>query len=1003
MMNIYSRMRHLTAYRGLSLVLLVIFALLLFSGNSFAQDRTVSGKVIDGSTRDAVPGATIVEKGTQNGVITDMDGNFKIAIGDNATLVVSFVGYTNKEVVVGNQTSITVTLDEDIQQLAEVVVVGYGTQEAKDVTGVVATVKPKDFNRGAISSPENLMAGKVAGVAVTPSTEPGGGSNIVIRGATSLNSGQDPLIVVDGVILDNAGYGGGRNALNFINPNDIESMTVLKDASASAIYGSRAAAGVILITTKNGTEGKASVTYDGYYSYALPQKDFGFLSPENFRIVVNNKAPQVLGDLGVPDPNDPGERILYSTVWVDEVIQPVSSQNHNISISGGNDKTTYSVSLNHMITNGIVKYSQNKITRASVKVATKALNDDLKVSFQQRISFTQDNFSNNVTGTALSFDPTKPIYDETNTDFGGYWEWKVGLAPANPVSTLEQIDNLGENLRSFTALNAEYNIPFLKGLSVNVIASADFRNGKYQYFRPTTHLSGLDSLGYMNVGTNLGRTINFEPYVRYKTNIESIDATLEVMAGYSFQSVFSESYGYQGNNLSTNKFGFNDASVIDKETLAPWTIHPLENQLQATYGRINFSLKDKYLLTSNVRYDGSTRFGLDNRYGIFPSVAVGWRMLDEDFLSFLQGTFTDLKFRVGWGQIGNQAIGDYKYDQFYYTSTNDARYQFGDTFYNMLRPDAVDRGISWEVTTTTNIGFDYGLLDNRLYGSLEFYNKVTSLLLAEVPAAAFTNVGDAVITNVAGMYNRGIELAINGVLYDGQDFTWNLNTNVAWNKNEITKLSFGGDSPILNRGGISGDVGQTIKVWKEGEPYDAFYTYVRDPNGVSSSGVKYEDVDGDGIINENDLQVVGKPAPDVIIGLTSSMTYKNLGLDFTMRSNIGNEVYNNTASANGYSEQIFQGGIINNVHESILETGYTSRQLHSDYYIENGSFLVLDNITLSYNYNNLDFMDARFYATVQNLLTITGYSGPNPEIAGGIDNNLYPRATTFIVGATLKF
>ena len=958
-----------------------------------AQERTVTG-TIKGPDGEPVPGATILEKGTQNGVITDFDGNYKIILTTkDPVIIISFIGYKTTEIPVGNQTSINVSLAEDVEQLAEVVVVGYGSQETKDVTGVVAKVDTEDFNKGIIVSPENLISGKVAGVSVTPSTEPGGGSNIVIRGVTSLNAGQQPLYVVDGVILDNSGYGGGRNALNFINPSDIESMTILKDASAAAIYGARGAAGVILITTKSGKSGKATLTYDGYFSYAQPNMDFGFLSPANFRAVVNNEAPQILPLLG--DEN---------TVWVDEVVQPISSQNHNISLTGGNDKTSYAISFNHMINNGVVKYSQNKITRASLKLKTKALNDNLVVSVQQRVSFTTDNFSNNVTGTALAFDPTRPIYDAENDNFGGYWEWKEGLAPANPVSTLDQIDNLGETRRSFTAVNAQYTLPFLEGLSLNLIASADFRDGKYQYFRPTTHLAGLDSLGGISVGANKGFTYNFEPYINYKQYLNTIDASLEVMAGYSFQKVGRESFGYSGSNLSTNVYGFNDPSVIDQATLSPWRIDPTENHLQAVYGRINFSLKDKYLLTTNIRYDGSTRFGPENRYGLFPSVAVGWRMIDEDFLSFLQGAFTDLKFRVGWGQLGNQAIGDYLYEKFYFLSTNDARYQFGDTYYNMLRPTGVDPGIQWEATATTNIGFDFGLLNNRLTGTLDYYNKVTSSLLATVAVPAFTNVSDVVTTNIAEMYNRGIELGLNAVAIDLEHFDWSLNFNAAWNKNEIVKLDRGEeDGPGLQVGGISGDVGQTIKVWKVGEAYDAFYTYVRDPNGVSLSGEKYQDVNNDGIINENDLQVVGKPAPDFIFGLTSNMVYKDFDLFFTLRSNIGNQVYNNTASANGYYEQLFQGGIINNVHQSVLETGYNSRQLHSDYYVENASFLVLDNITLSYNYTKLDFMKARIYGTVQNLFTLSGYSGPNPEIANGIDNNLYPRATTFIIGLNLSF
>lgn len=981
-----------TALSGVRVALLMMFALLIsFAG--IAQDRSVSGRVTDATTGEGIPGATVLEKGTQNGVITDFDGNFRISPGENAILVFSFVGYANQEIEVGGQTTINVALAEDVQQLSEIVVVGYGTQEAKDVTGVVATVKTEDFNKGQIASAENLISGKVAGVTVTPSTEPGGGSKIRIRGVTSLNGGQEPLYVVDGVILDNSGYGGGRNALNFINPSDIESMTILKDASASAIYGARAAAGVVLITTKSGKKGTSQLSYDGSYAFSNPDMNFGFLDPATFRIAVSNEAPQILPILG--DEN---------TVWVNEAVQAVTSQNHNLSLSGGNDKTSYNISFNHMINNGVVKYSQNKITRASVKVSTKAFNDALEVTAQQRISFTEDNFSNNVTGTALSFDPTRPIYDEENTRWGGYWEWQRGLAPANPVSTLDQIDNLGETRRSFTALTLTYNLPQVEGLSFSIIGSADFRDGKSQFFRPTTHLAGLDSLGWMSVGANKAYTFNVEPYISYKTRFESLDSDFEIMGGYSYQEVGQESYGYMGNNLSTNVYGFYDASIIDPERLQPWGINPIENHLQALYGRLNWNWKDKYLLTANIRYDGSTRFGPENRYGVFPSVALGWRMLDEGFMQGATDVFTDLKIRAGWGMLGNQAIGDYRYEKFYFRSTNDAQYLFGGVPYQMIRPTGVDPNIKWESTTTINFGIDYGMYNNRLTGTIDFYNKTTSDLLAEVAVPAFTNVSDAVITNVAEMYNRGIELGFNGVLYDRPAFDWNLLLNLAWNQNRITKLNRGEeDGPGIPVGGISGDVGQTIKIWKVGEAYDAFYTYIRDINGVEKDGEFYQDVDGDGIINENDLQITGKPDPDLLIGLTSNMRYKDFTLNFTLRSNLGQEVYNNTASANGYYEQLFQGGIVNNIHESVIESGYNRRNLHSDFYIENANFLILDNITLAWSYTKVSWMDLRIYSTIQNLFTVSPYTGPNPEIGNGIDNNLYPRATNFIFGLNLTF
>lgn len=960
-----------------------------------AQEFQIRGKVTDYSTGEGLPGTTILVKGSNNGVTSDIEGNYAISVGNEAILVFSFIGYETEEVVVGNKSIIDISLMPDIESLSEVVVVGYGTQQAKDVTGAIGSVSSKDFNRGAIPSPDNLIAGKVAGVLVTPSSEPGGGSNIQVRGVTSLNNTY-PLIVVDGIPLDNSGYSGGRNGLNFINPNDIESVTVLKDASASAIYGSRAAAGVIIYTTKSGKAGKSVFSYDGFYSISRFKDDFGFLSPGNFRAAIELKAPQKLGDLG-----------SENTVWADQVLQQVSGQSHNLSFSGGSEKTSFSMSVNHMINRGVVKNSENNITRVNLRVASKFLNDNLKVSFQSKNAFTSDNFSSNVTGTALSYDPTKPVYDPENLTGGGYYEWTGSLSPSNPVSTIDQNLNLGETRRSLSAVEVDYKIPFIKGLSYNAIASFDLRNGKNHTFSPTTYRPNDATNGFISNTSSQGYTYSFEEYVKYDKNIDRINTKLDVMAGYSFQEVYREQFGYFGDNLTTDDYLYNNPSVI--VNLQPVSLSPVKNRLKAYFGRINTTVADKYMFTANFRYDGSTRFGENNRFGFFPSVAVGWRLIDEDFMSFLEPTFTDLKLRIGYGVTGNQSFGDYLYETFYSLGTNDATYQFGTDYVQLLRPVAVDPDVRWEETTSTNIGFDFGLLNNRLTGSLELYNKRTSGILVRVPVSAGTNVGDQVTTNVAELVNNGVELSLSSIIVDNDDFDWSLNLNSFMNKNEVKKLTRKSDanSPGIDIGGISGDVGQTIQIIREGYPYGGFKTYEQKYNGsVPVSGTqleRYVDQNDDGIINENDYVIRESYQPKVVIGLTSSMSYKDFSLDFTIRSNIGNYVYNNTASANGYFNKLTEGGILNNIHESALETNFATRQLKSDYYLENASFVRLDNITLSYNLNRLDFTKIRLYGTVQNLLTISGYSGPNPEVGNGIDNNLYPLATTFIVGINLTF
>lgn len=974
--------------------LMLVLALLAFTHMALAQERTISGKVVDKDFGDGLPGTNVFEKGTSNGVTTDIDGNYKIAISsDDAVLVFSFVGYKTQEIKPGARSVVDVQMTSDLAQLGEVVIVGYGTQEAKDVTGSVNTVTPKDFNKGAIVSPDNLISGKMPGVVVTPSAEPGGAANIRIRGATSIGAGQDPLIVVDGIPLDNAGFAGGMNPFNFINPNDVESVTVLKDASATAIYGARGAAGVIIYTTKSGKAGEPKVSYDGFYSISTFNGDFGFLSPQNFRNAVQLKAPQRAGLMG----NE-------NTIWADEVVQQVSGQSHNLSFTGGNEKTTYSMSINHMDNNGVVRGRSNNVTRMNMKISSKFFNDDLLVTFQAKTAYTRDNFAPNVVGTALGYDPTKPIYDD-ESPWGGYWEWPQALAPTNPISTLDQTIDIGETRRALSGINFEYKVPFIKGLKVEGIYSADLRNGKNQFFQPTTYRN-LQRSGQFSNSTNQGYTLTAETFVTYEKSFDS-GFKFDVMYGYSLQEVFRETFGYTGWDISTDAFKFNEPSIADE--LVPISPFPTMNRLESHFARLNTSYLDKYLVTLNFRADGSTKFGPGNRYGFFPSAALGWRIIEEDFMADATSLLSDLKLRGGYGVIGNQSFGDYLYETFYGLSTATARYQFGNDYYQMLRPVAVDPNVRWEQTETINIGLDFGLFRGRLNGFVDVYQKTTSDLLNQVPPAAGTVVGDVVVTNVAEMVNKGVELSLSAIAYDSKDLNWDVSFNAAWNKNEVTRLSFGEDEGIFFRtGGISGDVGQTAQVIRVGVPINSFFLYNQqyDESGAPLSGsntTRYEDINEDGLINENDLVAQRQPDPIISLGLTNGLRYKNWNLDFTMRANLGQYVYNNTASANGWWNRLIETNILNNIHESVLQTDFTTRQLLSNYYLENASFLRMDNITLSYSYNNLEAVKMRFYSTVQNAFTISGYSGPNPEVVNGIDNNLFPLATTYIFGVNLTF
>ncbi|SMG18016.1 iron complex outermembrane recepter protein [Marivirga sericea] len=975
--------------------LLTTFLFVFASLQIQAQDRIVSGTVTDANTGETLPGTSVMIKGSSKGTTTSLEGEFRLEVAAEDVLVFSFIGYEKQEIEVGARSSINVQMEEDVSQLGEVVVVGYGQQEEKDVTGVVSTVKEESFNRGQIASPERLITGKIAGVDVTPGNTRAGGGGITIRGVGSINAQAQPLIVVDGVPISNEGSSGTRNANNFINPADIESVTVLKDASATAIYGSRGAAGVILYTTKSGKKGQNTVTYDGSFTFSEVLREPDFLSTQNFRNAVRQFSPQNENRLGEED-----------TDWFNEVTRSTLSQNHNLSFSGATEKLNYLVSVNHMDNKEVIKGDRNQVTRLSMRLKTTVLNDHLDITFNTKNALTNDQFKPNVIGTAVSFDPTKPVYDPEAEEFGGYYEWNVSsIDPINPVSTLEQTQSIGENRRSFNSINFDLKIPGVEGLTLSATGSYDLRNGQNKVFEPFT-LRNDNRDGYMQRTTNLAYTSTLFSTLNYKRSFGN--HSIDVLGGYEFQEVFRETTGYEGINLTDDSKSFNDPTVIPREFIDLYRATPIKNQLQSYFGRVNYSLNDKYLATFTGRLDGSTRFGFGNKYGFFPSAALGWRIIEEDFFQGLTDTFNDLKFRVGWGITGNQNIGDYLYDKFYFLSDASATYQFGDEFIQLLRPTAVDPNIQWERLISTNIGIDFSLMKGRLAGTLDVYNKTTDQLLFNVPVAAATNVGDRVTTNIGEMNNRGIELGLSYILIDNDQFGWDLGYNFTYNQNRIVKLNneIDEDSPGIQVGGITGDIGRTIQVLQVGQPISTFYSYNHlydDAGNPLTGGTNsiYEDIDDNGLINENDLQTQGVAIHPIFTNVSSNMRYGNFDLNFTLRAKLGGQTYNNTASANGWSGRLTEAQILNNLHESVIETGFQNRQLLSNYYIENSSFLKLDNLTVGYNFNQIQDFRLRLYGTVQNMLPISGYSGLDPEVQ--IDNNIYPPSTAFIFGVNAKF
>jgi len=987
----YPLLKKALSLRGILTALLLVFAVVRLQ----AQERLVTGTVTDASTGESLPGTSVKIKGTSQGTTTSLDGEYKLEVSADDVLVFSFIGYKKQEFEVGARSVIDVQLQEDIAQLGEVVVVGYGQQEEKDVTGVVSTVKEESFNRGQIASPERLITGKIAGVDVTPGNTRAGGGGITIRGRGSIEAQAQPLIVVDGVPINNDGSSGTRNANNFINPADIESVTVLKDASATAIYGSRGAAGVILYTTKSGKKGQNTVTYDGSFVFSEILREPDFLSTQNFENAIRQFSPQNTGRLGDSD-----------TDWFNEVTRSTLSQNHNLSFSGATEKVNYLVSINHMDNKEVIKGDRNQVTRLSMRLKTSVLNDHLDITFNTKNALTDDQYKPNVVGTAVSFDPTKPVYDPEAEQFGGYYEWnESNIDPINPVSTIEQTQSVGENRRSFNSINFDLKIPGVEGLTLSATGSYDLRNGQNKVFEPFT-LRNDNRDGYMQRSTNNAYTTTLFSTLNYNRSFGVHD--LDLLGGYEFQEVFRETTGYDGINLTDDSKGFNDPNVIPLDFINLYAATPITNQLQSYFGRVNYSFDDKYLLTVTGRMDGSTKFGFGNKYGFFPSAALGWRVIEEDFFQGLTGVFNDLKLRVGWGQTGNQNIGDYRYDKFYFLSDASASYQFGDEYIQLLRPTAVDPNIQWERLISTNIGIDFSVLNGRLSGTLDLYDKTTDQLLYNVPVPAATNVGDRVITNIGEMNNKGVELALNFIAIDNDKFNWDLGYNFTYNQNEIVKLNneIDENSPGIQVGGITGDIGQTIQVLQVGQPFSTFYArnHLYDDAGNPLTGADiniYEDVNNDGQINENDLQTQGVAVHPIFTNLSSNMRYGNFDLSFTLRAKFGGQTYNNTASAHGWRGRLTEGQILNNLHESVIETGFQTRQLLSNYYIENSNFLKLDNLSVGYNFNQIENFRLRLYGTVQNMLPITGYSGLDPEVE--IDNNIYPPSTAFIFGINAKF
>ncbi|MGB3180328.1 MAG: TonB-dependent receptor [Cyclobacteriaceae bacterium] len=991
--------------------LTLLSLLLCLSAFSWAQVR-VSGKVTDQMSGEGLPGVNILEKGTGNGAVTDIDGNYTINVSPEASLVFSYVGFVKEEISVNNRSTINVSLVPDIEQLSEVVVVGYGQQEKEDVTGSIAEVDDELFNKGAIVSPDQLITGKVAGVNVSPDTgEPGGKSAIRIRGGTSLTAGNEPLYVIDGVPIENSDQKGGRNPLNFLNPNDIETFTVLKDASAAAIYGSRAANGVILITTKSGKIGsKPSITYSGWVSMANALDKIDVLNGDEYRELAGQVAP------------NKAELLLNAnTDWQAQIQRTAIGQNHSLAYSGGSENTGYRISVNHLDQEGIIKNTSSKRTGLALNLNQKMFEDQLSINLNLKGAYTKDDFIDNAAiSNSIGFAPSQPIYD-VNSRFGGFWEWPETFGTAvglNPVSILEQNQDEGETYRSLGNLELQYQLPFVDGLSAKVNLGYDVLRGLRNTFNPSTLRSQSADSGFVSVEniTRVNKLLDF--YLTYDRELSDIQSNITILGGYSYQDFYNEFPTLNGRRLNSDIYGFYNPGVA-RELESFYSVN--ENKLISFFSRVQYDYRNKFLLTANFRYDGSSRFGPEERWGFFPSVSAGWRIIDEPWMEGLTNVFSDLKLRAGWGITGSQEFGDYQYLPTYRPSDQFTQYVFGGSPIATIRPSAYNPFLKWEETSQYNVGVDFAVLQGRVNGTIDYYYKDTYDLLFNTPVPAGTNLSNFVVTNIGSLVNEGVELGINSFVIDQPDVSLNVGFNVAYNFNKITKLNGDDDPDFIGvpTGGISGGVGSNIQILSVGQPRDVFFVYrhKRDAEGNplvdgidhnddgSANNLDiYEDLNGDGIINERDLSYDKSPLPSWILGLTSNLKVYDFDLAFTLRANLDKYNYNNFASFAGNASRIVSDITPGNVHRSVLDNGFNEPQLFSDVYIEDASFLKMDNITLGYTVPGMENTNLRVYGTVQNAFTITGYSGIDPEVGiNGIDNDLYPRARTFLVGLNLGF
>ena len=1010
---------------------------LFLSASAFAQQITVKGHVVD-ETGEPVIGASVKVVGGKAGAVTDIDGNFSIAADKKATLEITYIGYEPLKVVAGQD--LKIQLKNTSTTLNDVVVIGYGVAKKNDLTGSVTALKPDDKNHGIITSAQDMIQGKIAGVNVnSASGAPGDGAQIRIRGGASLTASNNPLIVIDGMPMDNNDTKGVNNPLSLVNPNDIESFTVLKDASATAIYGSRGSNGVIIITTKKGRSGqKPQVSYNGTVSVSTIAKKLDVMNAKEYVDFIKNyygEDSSAYQGLGWKEFNEDGTPNYaagtFDTDWQDEIYRNGISQEHNVSLTGGINKQSWSmpyrVSAGYTGQEGILKGSDYKRVTAGFNINPSLLNKHLNININGKYSYSKTVPGGaDAVGAAINMDPTRPVKsnDEQFKNWGGYWQWTEPTsvfdptfpyqlkdqAPVNPVEKVENYDFYKSAHVLLGNVEADYKIHGFEDLHLHANLAGEYTTGgEYNTNNPQS------TYGYYYGGNSENKEKKYNllatAYAQYTKDFNKANH-FDIMAGYEYSHM-----KYWGNQWSKQMYpntweGKNDAGEAQAGTVKSFDTSRWRGQtyLVSWYGRANYSLLDRYLLTFTARYDGSSRFADGHRWGFFPSAAFAWRVKEESFLKDVNA-ISDFKLRLGWGKTGQQDTGKEYYTATYAKSTsNHHLYPIGaDNTGVLYRPLAYNDELTWETTTTWNVGIDYGMFNQRLTVNLDAYYRKTTDLLSTTTIAAGQNFDNALLMNAGTLENKGFEVAITGRPIQTKDWFVELSVNAAYNKNEITELAGGRD---LMEAGMRVGQDQAITYHKVGKPANSFLVYqqVYDQNGRPIMGC-YVDRDGNGTIDENDRYFYKNIIAPWTGGFSFKVSYKNWDLGSNFRASLGNYLYNGYAEGVVNTKEICSAkGYYKNTTKDIAALGWTSYNYPlTDYFVQNGSFLKCDNITLGYNFNNLlkggnyKGMSGRIYASCSNVFTITKYSGIDPEVNSGLDNSMYPRCRTFLLGLNLNF